>query len=1507
MKQITWTVIVGGNRTTFTLPRPCRLFTIGRDNTDYAVFSDVPVKVSCMMLESGVTLKGDAGTTLRMDGESFPSVQVSGDAKVTVDYAGTPDCFELEIHVTDGLSQPNMDRCLELPEGRISFGSREECNVRIPVQGREREAFYLSREGDKTQICTAGIPFGVYVNEKKLFPNQPRELKQNDFIFTAGSCFVFTTQGELMTTSDVTVQGLNYTDRTDSISHLEYPHMIRTTRYHYEIPSEPIEVLDPPKLQEKPAQNLIVILLPVVMLVLIYMFAQGSGSGGMGIMTIGMMGIGAVTSVYTFIKDRRDFKKKRIRRQEQYEAYLEEQEEYIRGCREDERDTLTDIYITPEQELRNVEEFAPDLFDRTGDDRDFLHIRLGYGRLLSGRQIKTVEHKELTDKQDTLMEEPERLRKKYEYNERMPAYVEGTQANAIGVLGNQRSLERVMNQVTLDLVTRQMPEDLELYLLCDKDFDGHLQAYRMLPHVWNKYSNRRNIAADPESRNQLLEELYKRLADREAAENSGGSWIVIYVHTDSEVMQHPLMRFVPRAASLRTVFIFWSQQREDLPIGCSSLIRLFNNENSGVIVDMYDKQPDKPFTYVEIDNSTMEKMAIRLAPVYVSEITLASNLTSQYTLFDALGITVPDAEKVKKNWEEHSAQKSLSVPIGINSSNAEQTLDLHERGHGPHGLVAGTTGSGKSEVIISYLMSLAWHFSPEDVNIAVIDFKGGGMGNQLEGLPHLTSVITNLEGGELDRSLSSIKAELLYRQRVLAEANVGNISDYIVEYKAGRVTEPLPHLLLVVDEFAELKAQQPEFMNELISAARIGRSLGVHLILSTQKPTGVVNDQIMSNMDFRMCLRVQTREDSNEVIESPLAAEIREPGRAYLRVNRCEMFQLFQSGYSGGPADNTEEKQNKFSVSELSLTGRRSVLYEYAPDKEKKDDNDGERAVTQFTVAKDAIIRAWKELGARQPRKLCMPPLPREAVWKPVEQEDIYQLPVGLVDMPQTQQQLPMTVNIGGDNTLIVGGSQTGKTTLLQTMIRAAAETMKPTDVSFYIMDFNSGVFKTMEKLNLIGGVVTLDDEEKLKNLLKMIRDEIAARKERFLEAGVLSFSAYRETVSKELPALVMMIDNFAVFKEVYDDKYGDVILQILRDGPAAGVSVFATAGQGTPAVGYKRMCYFDNRIVFYCADTAEYSDTLEGCRKTLPEIPGRVMIRLDKTILNAQVYLPFEGETDLERMEESRKLTERFSQGAQAKQIPAIPALLTRDVLEKMFAITSEPPMIPYALSYADVEPVYADLTSDFELALIGNSKSGNAQLVFLQQFISSLLRSGSGAHIRIVDGLEKTLREYREDENVLYVTDAAAVNGMVEQMAEIAQERFDRMDEEGEEFLEKAPYEVLILNNTDALKEMSDDAESVSRFERMGRYYRRTRIFFLFAGLENRQIPYGAPDMLRHVKEMQQTIVFENANQIKIFDIPLSQVNANRDKLGRNDAFLVSEDQMLQRIRLVSTETAE
>ena len=215
-------------------------------------------------------------------------------------------------------------------------------------------------------------------------------------------------------------------------------------------------------------------------------------------------------------------------------------------------------------------------------------------------------------------------------------------------------------------------------------------------------------------------------------------------------------------------------------------------------------------------------------------------------------------------------------------------LDLHEKFHGPHGLVAGTTGSGKSEILQSYILSMATLFHPYEVGFVIIDFKGGGMVNQFRRLPHLNGAITNIDGSEIERSLLSIRAELRKRQELFARYDVNHIDAYIRKYKNNETDIPLPHLILIVDEFAELKSDQPEFMKELISTARIGRSLGVHLILATQKPSGVVDNQIWSNSRFKLCLKVQNKEDSNEVLKSPLAAEIKEPGRAYLQVGTVE-------------------------------------------------------------------------------------------------------------------------------------------------------------------------------------------------------------------------------------------------------------------------------------------------------------------------------------------------------------------------------------------------------------------------------------------------------------------------------------------------------------------------------------------------------------------------------------------------------------------------------------------
>lgn len=367
-------------------------------------------------------------------------------------------------------------------------------------------------------------------------------------------------------------------------------------------------------------------------------------------------------------------------------------------------------------------------------------------------------------------------------------------------------------------------------------------------------------------------------------------------------------------------------------MGCGYIIEA--KAERAVLISTTDSSKTVEFTYPILQDADAKRIVNLLAPVYSEEISLEGTLTKSISMFEMLNILAVDDLNLEERWNKSQVFRSMAAPIGV-TTNGLISLDLHDKAHGPHGLVAGTTGSGKSEILQTYILSMATLFHPYEVGFVIIDFKGGGMVNQFKDLPHLLGAITNIDGKEIDRSLKSIKAELQKRQRLFAEAEVNHIDKYIRKFKAREVNTPLPHLILIVDEFAELKAEQPEFMKELISAARIGRSLGVHLILATQKPSGQVNEQIWSNSRFKLCLKVQGQEDSNEVLKSPLAAEIKEPGRAYMQVGNNEVFELLQSAYSGAPEKMDDTSIKEFSIYSLSSCGKRTPVYTQKERKQK--------------------------------------------------------------------------------------------------------------------------------------------------------------------------------------------------------------------------------------------------------------------------------------------------------------------------------------------------------------------------------------------------------------------------------------------------------------------------------------------------------------------------------------------------------------------------------------------
>lgn len=1498
-RQIRWAVDSTRNHYEFVLPEPCSSFTVGRTEKSDIQLVDCPEssELTIKLGENTAHVICNDQIGIQEDGCCVPSIDIVGDRRIEILDQKNSLCFTIRIQFLDYGKAPTYDRCIEINAGKVLFGSTEVCQVGFPCISRDGIGFEINVVGSDISITAHTVSFGVFLNNERLSNSERRTLKNGDFIFCCNAVFMYK-MGMIYTTTDVVVAGLPYTDSSEQNSHLVYPRMNRTSRYHEVPPTDKIEVLDPPTMQEKENRNIFLTIMPTIFMAVLIVFMRGSFSstGGMMLFSVLSMGVGATGSVLTYFETSKNYKKKQSEREKNYKKYIKGRRREIAAYRDKENKILNQIYITPNREIQNVVEFSADLFDRTQNDDDFLDIRFGYG-LIPSNQIIVCKKHEVFEQTDELFNLPGKLANEFKYNNGLPVTIHAQKANAIGIQGTLTSLQYILNQTVLDVVTRQHPEDVVLCFFCGPEFKAQLDSYRMLPHLWDERTKRRNIAHDPRSKEKLLEKLYKELSVRAKNSDSLGNaaWIVVLAYADDEITHHPIMKYIDHASDLRVVFVFLAQYREELPLGCKYTIKLFSNEEGGQLIDMYNREDDRVFKYDVIENDTMEAVSKKLAPLYSEGINLSAMLVSSLSFYDMLKQKKADENIILEAWRSANPRESLMAPLGVVAGGSTLYLDLHEKAQGPHGLVAGTTGSGKSELLISYVLSMAFHYSPDDVTFVVIDFKGNGLAGPLRGLPHLIGTITNLDKSEIERSLLSIRAENLRRQRLFDESStddneIKNINEYTTAYRLGKVTQPLPHLIIIVDEFAELKAQQPEFMDELISTSRIGRSLGVHLILATQKPSGVVNDQIWSNSDFKICLRVQTQEDSNEVLKSPLAAEIREPGRAYLQVSREESLTLFQSGYSGAVIDDDDD-ETPFSIEKLSLSGEPSTFYV------KKRNSSKESMTTQLSDIKTKIVRAFEEGDYRKPSMLCLPPLEGKIDMPSVNNLSTYKVQIGVYDQPTLQKQDVAVLDLLEGNTIIVGASQSGKTNFLQVILRQTMSNIGAHDASVYIMDFNTGVFKTMETLSCIGGVALMDQQERVKNLFKILLQEVELRKEKLIDANVTSFKAYRESQMADMPLIILLIDNMAIFNDLYGEEYDDELITLLREGQAVGIVCIATVAQAN-LIGMRRLCYFNQRIALHMQDQTDVSLILDGCRKNADEIPGRAIWKLEKEYLEMQIYSAFAGETEQERNEAAIQFVRNNSGKKAVRIIPEVPMHLTNDVMTTMFGDYKEDRCFVFGMSYDDVEPVSIDMERQFELALVGKNTQGKNR--YLEMMINEAIANGN-INLYIIDHYDRALSKFAEDRRVReYTLDFSRASEILASVYEKMKDRLDDVRENGSEALKKYPLEIVVINTREAISKLSNDSTSMQIYNDLQNQYKMMKVLLVFADIDNRFVNYNSPAILSSIKESRRALLFEGLSVGKMFEFDSSTIREYRGSLGRDEMFFI-DDSEIKKVKMI------
>ena len=537
---------------------------------------------------------------------------------------------------------------------------------------------------------------------------------------------------------------------------------------------------------------------------------------------------------------------------------------------------------------------------------------------------------------------------------------------------------------------------------------------------------------------------------------------------------------------------------------------------------------------------------------YVFEGKQKTGFPSQCTFLDMFQCGNVAQLRILQRWNE--AKTSLEAYVGMNEFEEIITLDLHERYHGPHGLVAGMTGSGKSEWLMTLILSLAVQYSPKDISFVLIDYKGGGMSQAFAQLPHIAGILTNLDHEQMTRSIQGIRQELTRRQQLFRQSqestkkNVMHIDQYRQLYMEGQVKEQLSHILIITDEFAELKQQQPAFMEDLKQISRIGRSLGIHLLLATQKPSGVVDDQIWSNARFHVCLKVQDRMDSMEMLKKEDAIHLKTAGMFYLQIGYNESYVKGMGAWANAPYEEKEcyEKKTNSELTVISTTG--NPLYE------KDLSTSSTCAMTQL----EAIVCYISKIAA-------MHQLHARALWLPVLKDHIEHQElmddfhdssaIGVIDDPEKQRRLPLHFSLRMlSHIAIIASREEDKKMMLQAMLSVIDQE----HTYVYLLDQSIG--QTMEGYD---DEILYHEDEKWDSYLYILQKELQERKNKKKNYDIFS-----------------VFQHFEVFLTAQDDRK-EALLQLAREGKEYGM-YFCFVLQDPYALTYQIKAVIHTIYCFY-------------------------------------------------------------------------------------------------------------------------------------------------------------------------------------------------------------------------------------------------------------------------------------------------------------------------------------
>lgn len=1070
---------------------------------------------------------------------------------------------------------PETGRVFDLQRGESTIGRSKTCTVTLNDEMASRTHASV-RVSDIVEVADAGSTNGVIVNGEQI--SGARRLRPGDRVLIGDTEFVV----ELLAGRH---EAVDFSDNS-----VEFNRPPRIDR-----PFAPVKIglpapLDPPPKQRFP---LIAAIVPVFMAVAMFLLFRR-------IEMMLFMALSPVMVFGNFYENKRSGRADYAERKAEHEATLNDQVEALTKAHEDEVRTRFRFFPSTDELLGTVSDLSVRLWEREIEDEDFLDIRVGLKEQPSLIEVDCAQGGNRDQRR-----EMHDLAERFRTLPPVPLAFNARRESPVGIAGPNKVTSDIARSFVLQSATLQAPSELVVGALVSEANAQEWDWLKWLPHSSPAALGlgRPLLAKGPDNSFEILNELHELMSSR--IDDEGGFSSNTPQHSphllvliDGELqIERSRFRAILENGHLAGISVMWlSSDSRRIPNACRSVVSV---EPGNQTVSLGSANEGVQHGSIPLEGITLESAEIvarAMAPIVdiSADHSSAGEIPTVVGLVDLLGglEVLESPQPTSERWEQSRADtKNLRAPVGATAA-GPLVVDL--RIDGPHALVGGTTGAGKSEFLQSLLTGLAAFHSPERITFLLVDYKGGSAFGELvdqfddqgrltwRGLRHTVGMITDLTPAMVQRALVSLHAELHRREIILNQHRMKDL----MEMEKNKIPGTPPSLLIVVDEFAALAKEVPAFVDGIVDIAQRGRSLGMHLVLATQKPGGVVTPNIQANSNLRVALRVASEEESRDIVGAPDAGRLDRstPGRGIIKRGPTDLLQ-FQSAYVGGttrPGSQAVLELGEFHMDETSWFDK----------KEAKSDSNSNVEVDLKRLVR-AINSAADHENIPAPRRPWLDPLP--------DVVDVLQLPrpesdseiaFGLSDMPKQQSRSVATFRPDEQGSMLIygmGGS--GKTVALRSIATAFGLTKDRSPVFIYGMDFAGRGLEMLAPLPHVGTIVSGDDYERMTQLMKDLRNEIATRSRAFSSAA--SLAEYRQnTGDKAMNRIVVLLDGidnfFASYERIDRGEWSELLPRLVADGRQVGLH-FVMTGTRRSSFPMALASQVSTRLVFKMASDDDY------------------------------------------------------------------------------------------------------------------------------------------------------------------------------------------------------------------------------------------------------------------------------------------------------------------------------